>query len=329
MMNWNRSRFWAWPWELKRRGVLGINARNVHYIARLNPRRLFVRVDDKAVTKRICHANGISVPETYGLITRFGDVREFGRILGNRQQFVVKPACGSGGRGVLVIAKNLPESFVTSGGEVLSAADMRYHLASTLSGLFSLGGQPDKVIVEERVKRHPAFAKLTTGGTPDIRIIVRQCEPIAAMLRLPTHESGDRANLHQGGIGVGVDIRTGVTTTAVHHSRTIKRHPDTDEPITGLVIPHWSDAVLTAVRLSEALELGYVGVDIVLDAAKGPMVLEANARPGLAIQIANGRGLLDSLEPGRAPRVTKDTLAAFAAGGLYNDKRRTKVSRDL
>jgi alpha-L-glutamate ligase-like protein len=315
-MDWRKSRFWAWPSELKRRGVLGINARNLHYIARLNPRRLFVRVDDKAVTKQICHANGIPVPETYGLIARFGDIQWLGRIVGNRQQFVIKPACGAGGRGVLVVAKNLGESFETSSGEARSLADVRYHLAGTLSGLFSLGGQPDKAIVEERVIRHPAFAELTTGGTPDIRIIVRQCEPIAAMLRLPTRESGDRANLHQGGIGVGIDIRTGRTTKAVHHNRAILRHPDTDKPIAGLAIPHWSDAVLTAVRLSEVLELGYVGVDIVLDAANGPMVLEANARPGLAIQIANGQGLLDSLQPGRAARPERAAPHAAVAGEL-------------
>ncbi|MBL7221232.1 MAG: alpha-L-glutamate ligase-like protein [Phycisphaerae bacterium] len=313
-MNWSRTRFWAWPWELKRRGVLGINARNLHYIAHLNPRRLFVRVDDKTVTKQICRANGIPVPETYGLITRFGDIRQFAQVIGNRQQFVVKPACGSGGRGVLVVAKNLGDLFVTSGGETLSAVDLRYHLASTLSGLFSLGGQPDKVIIEERVKRHPVFADLTAGGTPDIRIIVFQCEPITAMLRLPTRESRDRANLHQGGVGVGIDIRTGATTTAVHHDRTIERHPDTGKPIGGLAIPYWSDAVLTAIQLSEALELGYIGVDIVL-AVNGPMVLEANARPGLAIQIANGRGLLDSLEPSQyAPR-KRISLHASVAGG--------------
>jgi len=37
--------------------------------------------------------------------------------------------------------------------------------------------------------------------------------------------------------------------------------------------------------------LGYLGADIVLDKNRGPMMLEINARPGLAIQIANGRGL--------------------------------------
>jgi hypothetical protein len=34
---------------------------------------------------------------------------------------------------------------------------------------------------------------------------------------------------------------------------------------------------------------------MVLDKEEGPMVLELNARPGLAIQIANGAGLLPRL----------------------------------
>ena len=42
--------------------------------------------------------------------------------------------------------------------------------------------------------------------------------------------------------------------------------------------------------------MGYLGVDIVLDRKQGPMLLEANARPGLAIQIANGQGLIPRFE---------------------------------
>jgi hypothetical protein len=42
--------------------------------------------------------------------------------------------------------------------------------------------------------------------------------------------------------------------------------------------------------------LGYMGTDMVLDKEEGPMVLELNARPGLAIQIANGAGLLPRLQ---------------------------------
>jgi hypothetical protein len=44
-------------------------------------------------------------------------------------------------------------------------------------------------------------------------------------------------------------------------------------------------------RVADAVDLGYLGVDIVVDRDQGPLLLEANARPGLAIQIANGQGL--------------------------------------
>jgi D-alanine-D-alanine ligase-like ATP-grasp enzyme len=46
----------------------------------------------------------------------------------------------------------------------------------------------------------------------------------------------------------------------------------------------------------EMTGLGYLGADIVLDKERGPMMLELNARPGLAIQIANGRGLAAAIK---------------------------------
>nr|WP_274381388.1 sugar-transfer associated ATP-grasp domain-containing protein [Pseudomonas cavernicola] len=42
----------------------------------------------------------------------------------------------------------------------------------------------------------------------------------------------------------------------------------------------------------ELCGLGYIGVDMVLDQDKGPLILELNARPGLNIQIANDCGLV-------------------------------------
>jgi alpha-L-glutamate ligase-like protein len=287
-----RWRFWAWPWELKQAGVLGINARNLNYITPLNPRQLYVRVDDKARTKLICHEHAIAVPQTFGIISRYGDIARFRELIGNRQQFVIKPACGAGGRGVLVIVKASSNSFEQANGNSLYLADIEHHLASILSGLFSLSGHPDKAIIEARVLPHAAFSQIAVGGTADIRIVICKHEPIAAMIRLPTHESRGRANLHQGAIGVGIDISTGRTTTAVHHNHQVQVHPDTLEPVSGLNIPHWQDVLQTAMKLSRALELGYVGVDVVLDAKEGPMVLEANARPGLNIQIANNQGLV-------------------------------------
>jgi hypothetical protein len=58
-----------------------------------------------------------------------------------------------------------------------------------------------------------------------------------------------------------------------------------------------------------------MGVDLVVDATEGPLLLELNARPGLAIQMANGRGLLPRLrtiESLKRPHFTPRERATFA-----------------
>jgi glutathione synthase/RimK-type ligase-like ATP-grasp enzyme len=50
-----------------------------------------------------------------------------------------------------------------------------------------------------------------------------------------------------------------------------------------------------AARSYEMTELGYMGVDIVMDKDRGPLLLEMNARPGQTIQLANGSGILQRL----------------------------------
>lgn len=289
-------RLWAWPWELRRRGVLGINARNLDYILPRNPRRLYPLVDDKSLTKRVCESRNIPVPETYALIERYGDLRRFEEFLGERSEFVVKPARGAEGRGVLVIVDRRDGRFVRSNGAEMAVAEMNYHLATTWSGLHSLGGRPDKVIVERRVRPHPVFDGVAVGGTPDIRIIVLEGEPVMAMIRLPTRRSRGRANLFQGAVGAGVDLDTGRASGGVCLSRAVSAHPDTGVALDRVEIPRWPEMKALAARLSPALGLGYVGVDFALDGDAGPVVLEANARPGLSIQIANRLGLIPRLD---------------------------------
>src|SRR5262249_12086267 len=93
----------------------------------------------------------------------------------------------------------------------------------------------------------------------------------------------------------GVDLATGRTNHAVLRNRFVERHPDTNVPVVGMQVPYWKEVLDMSRRVAEAVGLGDLGVDIVVDAEQGPMLLEANARPGLAIQIANGRGLLPRL----------------------------------
>jgi alpha-L-glutamate ligase-like protein len=285
----------ALPYQLDEGGVLGINHRNLLFIQEQNPRALYPRVDDKTVTKAICHAHGIPVPETFCVVRRYGDVKRFLELIGDRSEFVVKPASGAGGRGILVVERREGDSFITPGGRVYSWSDLHYHLSTILSGLYSLGGQMDNAIVEQRIIIHPALVRIAVGGTPDVRVILYRHVPVMAMVRLPTVESDGRANLHQGAVAAAVHMITGQTFGGVHRNRSITRHPDTNELIAGLEIPNWRDLLAASMRLSDALGLGYLGVDFVVDVTSGPVVLEANARPGLAIQVAHGSGLLPRL----------------------------------
>jgi len=134
-----------------------------------------------------------------------------------------------------------------------------------------------------------------------------------AMLRLPTRRSDGRANLHLGGVGVGIALVGGCTTDAVLNGRPVRTHPDLACDLRGIAVPRWDDVLLLAVRAADAVGLGFVGVDVVLDARRGPLVLELNARPGLTVQIANRRGLrplLDQVAAAILP-VSPDERVAF------------------
>ncbi len=295
-MSRSKWRFWAWPHELRRIGVLGMNSRNANYILTSNPRKNFPNVDDKLRTKRICELQRIPVPTTFAAISRQGDIHRWLEFIRDRDEFVLKPAHGSGGRGIVVVASHDGETFTTAGGTKLSIADLRYHLSSILSGLFSLGGQPDTAIIEQRIVCHSAFQAYAVGGTPDIRVILYRGVPVMAMVRLPTTASRGRANLHQGAIAAAVDLRTGTTFGGVCCNRPIEKHPDTGAVIRGFQIPFWNLLLKSAMDLADNLGLGYVGIDFVVDEKIGPLVLEANARPGLAIQVANRCGLAPRME---------------------------------
>ncbi len=281
--------------RLRDLGILGMNCRNAAYILDHNPRALFPLVDDKLRMRDLCLRIGVPTPEVYATIASYSMLRRLDQLISGRDDFVVKPNCGSAGRGVLVVTGRMGRHLRRHDGGRLRLDELRQHVSDILSGMYSLGGHPDKVLVQQRIRLHADLEPIAYKGIPDVRVILYRDEPAMAMLRLPTKESGGRANLHQGGIGAGVDLACGITHHAVQHNRFVRTHPDTGIPVIGMRVPYWDEVLEMSRRVSQAVGLGYVGVDIVVDAEDGPMLLEANARPGLAIQIANARGLLPRL----------------------------------
>lgn len=288
-------RFFAYPRELRQRGVLGMNQRNADYVMRYNPRKLYPLVDNKLETKRLALAAGIAVPELYGVVAIEHQVQDIKGILADHKALVIKPAHGSGGSGILVIGGRMGSHFCKADGSLLTIESIQHHTSNILSGMYSLGGIPDKAILEYRVDFDPMFEHISYQGVPDIRIIVFKGIPTAAMTRLPTRDSDGKANLHQGAVGLGIDIASGETTNAVHHNLLVQRHPDTGHETSGIVMPHWDDILRLAMQCADTVGLGYLGVDIVIDRNLGPLMLELNARPGLSIQLASGQGLLTNL----------------------------------
>lgn len=294
--------------------VLGLNRRNHAYLFGHNPRDRYHVVDDKRATKALLAAHGVPTPELHAVCESQWNVRELVARLGQRSDFVLKPARGAGGAGIVVIVERRGDRFVKASGAALGARDLEAHACDVIAGTFSPGGREDALLVEARLVPDARLAALAYRGMPDVRVLVFRGVPVLAMLRLPTRRSDGRANLHLGGIGVGVDLATGRTTHGVLGRRSLDVHPDLGVSVTGVAVPAWDDVLLLAAQAAEAAGLGFVGVDVVIDARRGVLVLELNARPGLTIQVANRRGLRPALDAVAAAALPASAAARVALG---------------
>ncbi|GAA3534472.1 alpha-L-glutamate ligase-like protein [Zobellella aerophila] len=307
---------YASPFALRRMGIMGMNKRNISYISRYNPRRLYPLVDNKLHTKRISLEAGVTVPELIGVVEYQHQVSHLWEMIKDWPGFCIKPAKGSGGKGILVIERHDQERFIKPSGKEETIGDLERHISNILAGLFSLGGKPDVALIEALINFDDVFEGFSFEGVPDTRIIVFKGFPVMAMMRLSTDASDGKANLHQGAVGVGLDINTGRAIRAVQHNLPIRYHPDTGRDLLELKVPYWEEMLSLSSSCYEMSGLGYIGTDMVLDKQKGPMLLELNARPGLAIQTANGAGLVPRLKKieklGRDIKMTPEQRVVFS-----------------
>ena len=281
-----RTTWWVDGWD----GVLGMNARN-DIIARANPVEAIQLVDDKEATKRRLREVGAPVAET---LAQVGDGIELRRLDPDDlpDSWACKPNASLGGAGIVLAGGRAEDGggWVSLGGDPITVDDLADHVRLVIDGEFSPGGR-DTALFEPLLQPHPDVVELAPAGLPDARVLCRDDEPQLAMLRLPTEESDGRANLHAGGIGAAVDLETGRITAAMKDRVPLEEHPDTGRRLIGVAVPEWDAVVDAAVRCHDATGLHYLGADIVVDAERGPLILEVNARPGLEIQNVTGAGL--------------------------------------
>jgi alpha-L-glutamate ligase-like protein len=271
-----------------RQNVLGINQRNLGYIYPNNDRRDYELADDKCIAKSIMEKHGLKCPETYAVIASMGEIESAWKMIQHHTHLVAKPAKGSGGNGILILRREGEQWF--SGSRAVSLEDIFTHIANCIFGIYSFGDS-DKVLVEEYVRPHSFFAEMYHDGVPDFRIILFKNIPVLGMLRMPTDKSDGKANLHQGGLGIGVCLDRGILTHTYDGAKYSTFHPDSHQTIFGRKVPFWNEMLALSIEASKAFPLNYLGVDIVIDQDKGPLIMEVNVRPGLGIQLANKMGL--------------------------------------
>ena len=305
-------------WFFHNPGLLGINARNLIYIRAYNPKKAVVLADSKIKTKNYLSARGVPVARLYNVINSKKDLTNFDfNSLPN--SFVVKPNAGYGGEGILVIKGRKGRNFIKGSGDIITYEEMENHVSDILDGRYSIADISDVALFEQLLEAPGFLAKMAHKGLPDIRIVVHNLIPVMAMLRLPTESSQGKANIHMGGIGVGIDIAKGELTFATQYDRVIDGIPGFGDH-KGLKIPQWDDFLLIASRVQYITNLGFAAVDMVLDKHMGPVLLEINARAGLQVQVANMAPLRRRLERIRGIKVNSPEKGVRIAQDIFGHK---------
>lgn len=282
----------------KSSSLLGMNARNLEYIRPHNRKRGMELADNKLLCKRVLKKNNLGAPALIAKIRTAEELESF-NWASLPDSFALKPNRGFGGSGIMVVyarKKGRSDAWVKADGSLITIEDLKSHISNILDGSFSLANIQDIAFFEERLKLLKLFKPYSFKGIPDIRVIVFNQVPVMAMLRLPTRDSDGKANLQQGAIGVGIDLATGTTTTAIlGKGHIIEYVPKTRLVLSGIKIPYWKEILRMSVEAQRLSGLGFLGADISIDRDRGPVILELNARPGLSIQLANLSGLKDRL----------------------------------
>lgn len=302
-------------------GILGMNARNLLYIRPYNPKKAIALADDKVKAKSFLSARGVPTAKVYAHIQTREDLEhfDFSRL---PDQCVLKPNFGFGGEGIRVFRGRKNGNFVEGKREV-TEAELKEHIERILDGEFSVNGKEDTAFFEQLLVAHKGFAPFRPVGLPDIRIVVFNLVPVMAMLRIPTAQSKGKANVHLGGVGIGIDLAKGTTTHAVQYNRIIDKLPSGIDP-KGKEIPYWDDLLLIAARIQQATDIGYLAVDLTIDDKTGPQLLEVNARAGLMVQIANLAPLRTRLERVEGLKVSTPEKGVLLAREMFGQKAVTR-----
>lgn len=250
-----------------------------------NPPQQGIFEFNKWIFGNYCASVGIPTPRCYALFHRqigltadgtpLRDKDDLRFLMGAIQGPVVcKPVAGSHGDHVMVF-----DRFDVTTGVATRASGRQV----TLDEVYQTLAQQDfPWLLQAKVRQHPALRELHAASANTARIITLlqldgRVQVLGAVLRIGVG-SAEIDNTTGGGIAAPIDIGTGTCGPAISEStiRLLPRHPDTNRPIEGFVVPFWDRMKQVAIAAHQRLPFAQsLGWDVAFG-DDGPVILEVN-----------------------------------------------------
>ncbi len=253
--------------------------------------RYSVALNDKLCFAAMLHGFEQYVPQLYAAIAHHR-IHFFGRSVAksaeallelcmSKGRVVLKPLLGGAGEGVLIIKAD-HNGLVINGRAV--TRDEALRLLERL----------EDYLVTEFVDQHEYSSTIFPSTTNTVRALTmwddEQDEPFLAIAvhRFGRHSSGHVDNWALGGLSAHIDLESGELGKGVSYPVSGKllfheRHPDTQEQIEGVTIPHWELVKSTILEIAGTLSfVPYIGWDIVVT-QEAIKIIEGNNRTGINI----------------------------------------------
>lgn len=338
------------------RGILWMNQRNNIYVKEFNPDRGIRLANNKEQTKKFLFQRSIPVPKTFLHIKNRQDRFEFNfsSLASSHNTFVIKPNNGSKGQGIFIIneirkkkeythpkkinhsptlekIRWLKRTLIDYGYEFrigdkrINEIQLKKKVGWIFQWLYSSNGKQDTVLIEEKLIPWNGFELFCTHGLADMRIIMFNLVPVIAMLRVPTEQSGGKANLAQWGIGLGIDIVTGKINSLYRQWQSYTNSfPSEWSQFKNKKIPYRQEILEYSANAQYFVNSWYLGMDRVVT-TKWPKLLEINARAWLEIQNITGKPLLQIMKKIEDLHVTSPSKGLEISRTLFSPDRTSDI----
>lgn len=305
--------------------ILSMNERNLNYIKKLNPKSSINLADNKIETKVFLEERGINVPKTLSIISNKKQLNSFNIKLIKEDYFVIKPVYWSKWNWILII-ENLKNGNFKIWDDIVSEDFLLWHMQDILNWDFSLNYGYDKVFIEEKLIPWNGFERFCEFWLADIRIIVYNLVPVAAMVRVPTKMSSWKANLAQWGIWMWIEVWSWVINTMYINWKVYKKNfPGDFNLLNGYEIPFWDEILLGSSKAQFFVNLWYLALDWVITNG-WPKILEINARAWLEIQNVCLLPLKNRLEKIEDLKVTEPEKWVELSKSLFSEKLSNQIN---